>query len=159
VSEPPREMDELDFMLGSWTLDYKLPRSFMAAEGGTGKGIGVLQRALNGRYVFFDYSASGTFGQAKAHGIFAWDAKEKLYRYWWFEDSGANLVATGNFVDDDTLFLAWQDTEFQGKKMRCQQTFTKQNPDRFILRMECRVEGDDFEPVLEVTFTRSRNRS
>jgi len=49
---------------------------------------------LNQRFVSFDYRAKLSGGQAAAHGIFAWDEKNKIYRYWWFEDSGSFMEAT-----------------------------------------------------------------
>jgi len=107
-------MDKFGFLLGTWNLEYKVPKSAFS-EAAKGAGTGTFKRALNNKYVYFDYTASLTTGdkaakEGGAHGIFAWDEKTNVYRYWWFECSGTFMEATCNFVNDDTLFLNWHDT-------------------------------------------------
>ena len=142
-------MEKFDFLLGNWNLEYKVPKSAFS-EADTGSGTGTFKRALDDRYVYFDYecSLSSTPQQTgKAHAIFAWDEKAQVYRFWWFENSGAFREATCNFIDNQTLFLNWHDTLLI-------QTFTMAGPDKVILRMEHPVAGDKFELILEVIFTR-----
>jgi hypothetical protein len=136
-------MTKFEFLLGSWNLDYKIPKSIFS-PGGTDSGKGTFRRALNDKYVYFDYT---TKSGAEAHAIFAWDEKAKVYRYWWFENSGSYLTATCNFVNDQTLLLNWHDTLLI-------QTFTKVDPNKVILKMEHPNNEGKYEPVLEVTFTR-----
>lgn len=141
-------MQKLDFLLGDWNLEYRVPKSAFS-EAATGAGTGTFKRALDDRYVCFDYSTSLTTGQTGAHGIFGWDEKAKIYRYWWFESSGNFSTATCNFVNDETLFLSWHDTLLI-------QTFTKEGPNKVILRMEHPDSEGKYELVLEVIFTRRR---
>ena len=62
-------MKKFDFLIGSWHLDYTIPKN-------AGTGIGTFKRALDDKYVFFDYSTSSETGETgAAHGIFAWDEK------------------------------------------------------------------------------------
>jgi uncharacterized protein YutD len=153
-------MDKFDFLLGDWSLEYRVPKSAFS-EAATGSGTGTFKRALDDKYVFFDYSctlSSALDKIVKAHAIFAWDEKAKVYRYWWFESSGSFQNATCNFVNDDTLFLNWHDTLFI-------QTFRKASRNKVILRME-HPTSDPATPedtpaargkyglVLEVIFTR-----
>jgi hypothetical protein len=139
-------MQKFDFLLGDWNLEYKIPKSAFS-EAGTGTGTGTLKRALDDKYVYFDYSASLTEEQGEAHAIFAWDEKTKVYRFWWFESSGNFLTATCNFVNDETLFLNWHDTLLI-------QTFRKTGPNEVILRMEHPDSEGKYELILEVIFTR-----
>jgi hypothetical protein len=142
-------MDKFDFLLGTWNLESNVPKSAFS-EADTGTGTGTLKRVLDNKYVQFDYegtSSSEPQQKVKAHGIFAWDEKEQIYRFWWFENSGAFRQATCAFVDNQTLFLNWHDTLLI-------QTFTKTGPDKVILRMEHPVARDEFELILEVIFTR-----
>jgi hypothetical protein len=140
-------MKKFEFLLGTWDLDYHIPKSQLS-EAGTGAGKGTVKRALKDRYVFFDYEASSPTGaRTEAHGIFTWDEKSKLYRYWWFEDSGSFMTATCHFSDDQTLLLSWQDTPFV-------QTFKKTGPDRVTLWMGQPGAGGKHETVLEVFMTR-----
>lgn len=41
--------------------------------------------------------------RGEAKGIFAWDEKIKMFRCWWFENSGSFQSATCNFINDNTL--------------------------------------------------------
>jgi hypothetical protein len=137
------KMEKFEFLLGNWNLEYIIPKSAFS-EAGKDSGWGTFRRALNDKYVYFDYSTK-TGGEA--HAIFAWDEKAKLYRYWWFENSGSFLTATCNFVNDETLFLNWHDTLLI-------QTFTKEGPDKVVLRMEHPTALGKYELILEVIFTR-----
>ncbi len=140
-------MKRFDFLIGAWRLDYLVPKSALS-EAMTGRGTGVFRRALNDRYVFFDYTSTFSNGTAgAAHGVFARDDKTGLYRYWWFEDSGAFMTATCHFINEETLFLNWQDTLLT-------QTFAKVGPDQVILRMEQPNSQGKRDMVLEVLMTR-----
>ena len=121
-------IERLDFLIGDWNLEYKVPKSRFS-EAATGMGTGTFSWALHDKYVYFDYSCSLTTGDGEAHGVFAWDQKAKVYRYWWFEDSGSFSEAAGDFVDNETLFLKWHDTSLI-------QTFKRVDGDRIILKME-----------------------
>ncbi|MCG3154658.1 MAG: hypothetical protein DKINENOH_01252 [bacterium] len=141
-------MQKFDFLLGHWLLDYSIPRSTFS-EAMTGAGTGTFKRALNDKYVYLDYAATFSSGdKCQAHGIFAWDEKLKLYRYWWFEDSGTFMTASCRFVNEETLFMNWHDTLLI-------QTFTKKAPDRVVLKMENPNSEGQYELVLEVAFTRA----
>jgi hypothetical protein len=136
-------MDKFDFLLGDWNLEYRIPKSSFS-EASSDSGIGSFKRALNGKYVFFEYS---TKTGSEANGIFAWDDKVKVYRYWWFENSGNFLTATCNFINDDTLAMNWHDTLLV-------QTFTRDSKNKVILRMQSPDAQGGYEVVLEVIFTR-----
>lgn len=139
-------IDKLGFLLGDWRLDYRVPESSFSGEA-TGEGSGTFKKALDDAYVFFDYEATLTNMSAKAHGIFAWEEKSKIYRYWWFESSGNFLTATCNFSDENTLFFNWHDSLLV-------QTFTKKGPDEVILHMKNAAPGGEFELILEVLMSK-----
>ena len=138
-------IDGLEFLLGEWHLDYHIPKSRLA-EAGSDTGTGRFQRALSDNYVFFDYSAE-TGGAA--HGIFAWDRKVSILRYWWFENSGSFQTATCQILDDNTLAMNWHDTVLV-------QTFTKLARDRVVLRMQTPTPEGAYELVLEVVLERKQ---
>jgi len=139
-------MNKFEFLIGDWTLEYNVPESSFSKKA-SGTGVGTFKRVLNDKYVVFDYSATFNIGSAAAHGIFAWDDKLKIYRYWWFEDSGSFSTATCQFIGDDILFLNWHETSLI-------QSFTKINPEKIVLRMEQPIDQNQFELILEVIFTR-----
>ena len=139
-------MDKFRFFLGTWTLKYTIPESVFSVAA-TGKGEGTFRRELNDKYVFFDYQAEFTTGSARAHGIFARDDSQGIYRYWWFEDSGSFRTAACEFTDENTLFMNWHDTNLI-------QTFEKVADDHIILKMSSPDKDQHFKPVLIVDLFR-----
>jgi hypothetical protein len=136
-------MDKFRFLLGNWNLEYRIPESFFSPAG-SDSGTGSISRALNDKYVIFEYS---TATGSEAKGIFAWDEKIKAYRYWWFENSGNFLTATCNFINDEILAMNWHDTLLV-------QTFTKEDNDKIVLKMLHPGEKGGYDPVLEVVMKR-----
>ena len=102
-------MDKFDFLIGEWNLEYRVPASSISPAA-TGEGSGKFYKALSNTYVYFDYAARLTLGSAAAHAVFAWDDRIKMYRYWWFEDSGAFMSATCDFPEEKLLVLNWHDS-------------------------------------------------
>jgi hypothetical protein len=142
MSDELNPMDKFNFLLGNWNLEYTIPKSFFS-EARSDSGKGTFKRALNDKYVTFDYSTK-TGGEAK--GIFAWDDNLKVYRYWWFENSGTFMEATCNFLSETTLSLNWHNSLLV-------QTFQQLEKDNIILKMS-HPSNNDYEIVLEVIFTK-----
>jgi hypothetical protein len=146
MTKQENPMEKFEFLLGDWDMEYRIPKSSMS-QADTGTGSGTFKRFLYDKYVTFDYSCSLTTGQGQAHAIFVWDEKAKLYRFWWFENSGNFDQATCNFLSDNALFMNWHGSLFV-------QSFRAVNPDKVILRMEHPTSEGEYELVMEVTFTR-----
>jgi hypothetical protein len=136
-------LEKLEFLLGYWELEYQIPKSFMS-EAKTDFGFGTFKKVLNDKYVQFDYT---TKSGGAAKGIFAWDDKINAIRYWWFENSGSFLSATGNFIDENTLAMNWHDTLLV-------QTFKKVGIDKVVLKMQYPSSNSGYDLVLEVILTR-----
>jgi hypothetical protein len=138
-------MDKFNFLLGTWKLDYKVPKSKFSDED-FGKGKGEFKRFLNNKYVTFEYNAKLLKGEAAAHAIFAWDEKNKIYRYWWFEDSGKFMEATCNFINVNTLCLNWHNSILVQK-------FHRIENGNLIMEMKYPTNNNEYELILEVVFT------
>jgi len=143
-----KPMDKFNFLIGTWKLDYKVPESRFSAED-SGEGEGSCRRILNNRYVTFDYYAKLSRGEGSAHAIFAWDEKSKIYRYWWFEDSGSFMEAACDFLDENMLCLNWHNSLLI-------QTFQLIGPGQVILQMRYPLNKNDYEIVLEVLFKKKK---
>lgn len=76
MSEQINPMDKFDFLLGTWKLEYKVPKSNFS-DADSGEGEGEFKRVLNDRYVTFDYHSKLSGGEGAAHAIFVWDEKTK----------------------------------------------------------------------------------
>ena len=46
-------MDNFDFLIGDWDLEYRIPKGG-SSDKKAGIGLGTFKRALNNKYVFFD---------------------------------------------------------------------------------------------------------
>lgn len=139
-------MEKFEFLIGDWNLESNVPKSSFS-EASTGTGFGTFKRTLDDKYVFFDYESNFEGETGGAHGIFAWDEKAKIYKYWWFENSGAFMEATCNFTEEDTLFMNWHNSLLI-------QTFKKLNNNKVVLHMSNASSENQFELVLEVILTR-----
>jgi len=146
MSNEKNPMDRFNFFLGTWKLEYKVPKSRFSDED-RGEGEGSFKLILNGRYVTFDYHAKLSKGEGSAHAIFGWDEKRKIYRYWWYEDSGEFMEASCNFIDDNTLCLNWHDSLLV-------QTFQLKGDGKLILQMRYPLNANDYEVILEVSNTK-----
>jgi hypothetical protein len=142
----PDKMDRFEFLIGEWNLVYNIPKStFGEAAKGTGKGR--FRRALDDKFVTFDYESNINDQEGQAHGVFAWDEKIETYRFWWFESSGSFSEANCDFINDDVLYLHWHDSLLI-------QTFSKISRTNVILRMERPAANGRYELILEVIFKR-----
>ena len=139
-------MEKFDFLLGDWNMEYNIPLSTFS-KATTGSGHGTFKRALDDKYVFFDYSTLIDDKTGSAHGVFVLDEKSKIYRFWWFESSGNFSTASCNFINDNTLSMNWHDSLLI-------QTFRKINSNKMILRMENPNSNEEYELILEVIFTK-----
>lgn len=138
-------MQKFEFLLGNWNLDYFFPKSILS-EAATGSGKGTIKRMFD-KYVCFEYEASFSDGNARAHGIFAWDKRYNAYHYWWFEDSGNFNEASCQFIDDSALNMNWYDGVLV-------QSFIKKEKNTIELNMEHPKSGGGYESVLRVVMTR-----
>ncbi|KPK87286.1 MAG: hypothetical protein AMS27_03040 [Bacteroides sp. SM23_62_1] len=136
-------LDKFEFLIGDWILESIIPKSVFS-DPGTDTGVGSFKKILKDKYILFEYSGNSG-GEAK--GIFAWDEKIKMFRYWWNENSGNFSAATCNFINDKTLAMNWHDALFV-------QTFTKETSDRVVLKMQHPADRGGYELVLEVIFTK-----
>ena len=140
-------MDKFDFLLGDWDLEYRVPKSSLHSAA-SGSGRGTIKRALNDKFVIFDYVSSVEGGeQGEAHGIFVRDEKANIYRYWWFESSGAFMQASCNFVSEQILAMNWHDSLLV-------QTFRQTGENEVVLRMEQPGPDGQYELLMEVILTR-----
>lgn len=139
-------MEKLEFLIGRWDLDYRIPKSRFSRET-AGTGEGTFRRALGSKAILFDYQSLIDGQTGSAHGVFLWDEKACIYRYWWFESSGAYDSASCKLIDEVTLYMNWH-----GSVLR--QTFRKVDDQKIVLHMDEPVSDDKYANVLEVILTR-----
>ncbi len=146
MNELLNPIEKFNFLLGRWDLKYKVPKRLFSS-GDEGVGTGEFKRILNDKYIVFNYSARLRLSANSAKGIFAWDGKSNLYRYWWFEDSGSFLSATCSFINDETLCLNWHDSLLV-------QTFKKESDTEVTIQMKYPSDENKHDVILEVKLTK-----
>ena len=123
-----------------------MPKS-QFSEYDTGDGRGQFKSILNKRYVTFDYKARLSHENFAAHGIFTWDDKSKIYRYWWFEDSGHFMQATCHFINKNTLCFNWHNSLLV-------QTYQLLDDGNIKLEMRYPDNEAEYKTILKVLFTK-----
>ncbi|MGE5861792.1 MAG: hypothetical protein ACM34J_14600, partial [Ignavibacteria bacterium] len=68
---------------------------------------------------------------------------------WWFEDSGAFMEASCNFIEENTLCLNWHDSLLV-------QTFRRIDEGKINLQMKYPRNENEYELILEVVLTRKK---
>ena len=64
MAKESKMMEKFDFLLGNWNLESRVPKSEFS-EAATGTGTGTIKRALDDKYVYFDYASSPTTGKTE----------------------------------------------------------------------------------------------
>lgn len=136
-------LEKFGFLLGNWNLEYRIPKSSFS-EVRSEKGSGSFKKILADNYILLEYS---TESGSEAKGIFAWDDKVRIFRYWWFENSGSFASATCDFIDSKTLAMNWHDNLFV-------QTFSKVNRNKVVMKMQYPSILGGHDLIMEVIFTR-----
>ena len=138
-------MDKLEFLIGHWDMEYNIPKSkFSPATTGSGKAR--FRRHLDNKAILLDYESLIDGLAGSAHGVFLWDKKTGIYRYWWFESSGAYDSASCNLIDDNTLYMNWHNSVLR-------QTFRKIDDNTIELHMDHPNADGDYDLYLEVILT------
>jgi hypothetical protein len=142
MTEAESAMRALHFLIGEWKLDYTATQHGVTSK--TVSGVGSMRYLFEETYLTFDYRGldRDTGTEFRAHGIFAWDAKTRRYRYFWFEDSGTFLEAVCALRDERSLEMEWQGVD-------CTQIFERTGDDMMYLEMRCPSQ----DLLLRVDFT------
>ena len=77
-SQESKKMVKFNFLIGTWNMEYNIPKSSFH-PGATGMATGTFKRALDDKYVIFDYVSLIDGEKGSAHGIFVWDEKAGFY--------------------------------------------------------------------------------
>jgi hypothetical protein len=147
MSDNLNKIGRLDFLLGKWELKFRVPKSKFSTED-SGDGKGEFKKILNNNYITFEYTSKLSGGISSAKGIFAWDNKENIYKYWWFEDSGNFTEAACDFINDSILSLNWYNSILV-------QTFKRLDNNNILLEMKYPNEQGTCDLILEVKLIRS----
>lgn len=112
-SDRTAELKVLDRFLGTWTTEYRMPKSEWTPEEKRGSAELVYTRELDGQFI----RERGTHSdQTTATLLLTFDADKQNYRGWWFNSLGQTNESTGRW-DEKSSTLFWtgvEPNEFKG---------------------------------------------
>jgi hypothetical protein len=86
-------------------------------------------------------------------GVLTWDDTARIYRMWWFDDSGTVGEYRGAFRDENTLVLEYQGKQ-DGQDFRERLSYSRLGPGQLSTKIEQAQGSSDFAPYLEATARR-----
>ncbi len=143
VSDEQRRLNEL--FRGTWRGEEKLHPSDWDPKGGAAVGTWIVHPSLDGFCLLVDYTEErdGKI-QYRGHGIHGWDAQDKSFVTYWFDNMGVMpKQATRSRLDGNRLSYEMGDTRM---------TY-EWNGDRFEFRID-RAKGGGWALMHEGRYAR-----
>jgi hypothetical protein len=151
MPKPAAELQKLTFLTGKWQGKDKFFPSEMMPEGGTGDSTLEASWDLDNFFLHVQLQSKSPAMKYAAHGFIAWNAEEKVYDEWWFDNFGMSTPYTGKFEGDSLVFTG--DVQTMKGKAHQKVTFTKTSPTQVKLTVEYDA-GQGFKKELETTYTK-----
>jgi hypothetical protein len=142
------EYTRLGFLAGTWEEEI----TYAGAETAAGRARWVARPAL-GFILILNYEGSGPEGAYRAHGVLTYDREAKVYRMWWFDDSGGIGDYRGNFTDANTLVLE-HGAKKEGREFRERISYIRLATGVVRTKIEQAWDAEDFKPYLEAVARR-----
>jgi hypothetical protein len=105
-STPRSERARLNFLIGNFATETRIPKSPLAPNGANGTGTSVITWSLDSMFMLIDeHSVNSLFGQYKGHGVLGYDEPTRQFVLSMFNNFGDHPSYKGSFVGD-TLVLS-----------------------------------------------------
>ena len=140
----------LAFLVGAWEEEISYPGA--AGTPAQGRGRWLARPAL-GFFLMLNYEGRGPEGPYRAQGVLTYDRDSKLYRMWWFDDTGGIGDYRGIFTDVNTLVLEHQ-AKKEGRDFRERITYARVAPGEVRTKIEQAWDTEDFQTSLEAVARR-----
>ncbi len=145
MPKPGAEMKKLDFLLGQWQT-VEAHESMPGFAGGKGQGKTSTQLGPGGLSIFTDYQSTGVVGVFQGRGIITWEATEKAYRTFWFDNMQAgSMTMAGQWEGNDLVFMG--DLNMMGQMVKFKQVYTEITPRSYTIKMYV-IEGSETKLVM-----------
>jgi hypothetical protein len=147
VPKPTVEMEKLYFQVGNWNVVEK-HESGPGFSGGEGKGSIKARKGPGGLSVETDYYGKGPMGEFIGKGVVTWNAEDKVYQFYWFDNFQAGaLETTGRWEGKDLVFTGEHKT--MGQKFQFKQVLTDITPTSYTSKLYM---GEGTQMMLMLTF-------
>ena len=145
------EHRRLHTLAGRWAGKERMHPSPFDAKGGPAMGLVENRIALDGLALVHDYQQERNGAvHFQGHGVFRWDAQEKLYVLYWFDSWGlAPNVFRGGF-EGNVLTLVCHDSQGQTRIV-----YDLGQAGKYGFRMDICADGKTWLPFADGTYTRA----
>lgn len=129
------EIQKLQYFAGEWTGEETYGKSQFMPEGGKGTAHSRSEMVLGGMFLeTIHHSAMEGGFEYEGRGLYTWDAEEKVYRMWWFDNIGGHGDQPGTW-DGDTLSFVGEEMH-EGKPLKTYYTWKFKSEDEFDFTIE-----------------------
>jgi hypothetical protein len=151
MPKPAPEMKELKALVGTWTTDEQYEAGPMGPAG-TGAGINTVRLGPGGFSILVDIRSKGSMGAFLGHGMYAWDADEKMYKGAWV-DSMSPALPTQNGHKEGANLVFTGEVTMGGKKISVRDVWSDFTPTSHVLTSYSN-DGSGEKKVMTVKFTK-----
>ena len=132
MPKPGPEMKDLRDLVGTWTTDETYEVSPFMPTGGTGSGTTTTRLGPGGFSILIDTRSKNAMGSFSGHGVIAWDADAKAYKFSWVDSMTPALVMeTGHKEGGSIVFTGAM--MMQGKKYQTKDVISDVTPGSYTL--------------------------
>ena len=154
---PAPEMTKLiKQMSGTWAVAEKAFPNPMMPNGGTGKGTATFTPGPGNLSLIEKYHSVGVMpGSFNAWGVFWWDAKAKVYRGTWCDNTtpgGCDGSGTTKWEGDN--LVGTMESDMNGQKMVSRFTYSDWKPNSFLLTMEMGPDTQSMQKAMTFTYSK-----
>lgn len=150
IGQPPPELREVEWLLGTWTIEVKVMATASTAER-VEYGEARITRALNGHWLqMADSYPTGT----QDLGFLTFNRFTRQWVSVNLDSHGNVCVARADGWHDDRLVSVLPEQDVLGEKVTLRQTLHRRTPDEFVVLNEERLPDGVWRPVDEYRYVR-----
>ncbi len=148
VSSEQKQLNKL--FAGTWRGEEKIFPSKLEPDGGTAIGTWSVTPSLDGFVLLVDYSEErGGEVRYRGHGVHTWDARERCFFAFWFDNVGMAQKAGSRATLDGNRYTY----EWSGESGRARMTYVW-DKQFFTFTIERSPDGKTWSPMHEGRYSR-----
>jgi hypothetical protein len=160
VSTPGAAHKQLEAMAGTWKVETKSWMAGPGSEPSVSSGTATMHMVLGGRFLQQDMTGSMMDMPFNGMGLTGYDNFKKKYVSFWIDNMSTSMATMEGEMDKDgksCTYWGVMDEPMTGEKnKKVKYVLTMDSPDRNTFRIyDVDVYGEK-DPVMEITYTRTK---